>query len=203
MTEAAPPELLRLQSPLLIPALLNHPGGSRRAPGLCPPVPFRGAGREVGTPEEDVRTPCSPLGHAAALGSEQRPALPNPLVAPRCFPSAVIRRSVFFFHSLICSPVCPPPEFELRVCDSGPFGRHSERGTEHPFSRATFHCGYREERAWGESPGVSRREGGKSGGSQTSNDRFKHFPAVNAGITCYSNYMLRATVTVFVCWIVT
>lgn len=39
--------------------------------------------------------------------------------------------------------------------------------------------------------------------SQTSNDRFKHFPLVNVGITCYSNYMLWATVTVFVCWIVT
>lgn len=39
--------------------------------------------------------------------------------------------------------------------------------------------------------------------SQTSNDGFKHFPVVNAGITCYSTYMLWATVTVFVCWIVT
>lgn len=39
--------------------------------------------------------------------------------------------------------------------------------------------------------------------SQTSNYRFKHFPLVNAGITCYSNSMLWATVTVFVCWIVT
>lgn len=107
MTEAAPPELLRLQSPLLIPALLNHPGGSRRAPGLCPPVPFRGAGREVGTPELDIPTPRSPRGYAAALGSEQRPVLAFPFVAPRCLPSGVIRLSVFFsillfVHLFIC-----------------------------------------------------------------------------------------------------
>lgn len=50
------------------------------------------------------------------------------------------------------------------------------------------------------------REGGRKKTqetSQTSNDRFKYFPVVNAGITCYSNYMLWATVAVFVCCIVT
>lgn len=50
------------------------------------------------------------------------------------------------------------------------------------------------------------REGGRKKTQetiQTSNDRFKYLPVVNAGITCYSNYMLWATVAVFVCWIVT